>query len=66
MEGFAATLRALAQDNRLSEAEYLAGRDIVVSFNAMVRAARRQEPGTLSQQAMSLLVSKGVLSDGGK
>ncbi len=66
MEGFAATLRALAQDNRLTEAEYLAGRDIVVSFNGMVRAARRQEPGTLSQQAMSLLVSKGVLSESNK
>lgn len=66
MEGFAATLRALGQDNRLTEEEYLAGRDIVVAFNSAVRESRRLEPGTLSQRAMSLLIDKGVLSENDK
>jgi predicted acylesterase/phospholipase RssA len=61
MEGFAATAHALNKAYRLTEDQYLKGRDIVVAFNQLVLQSRKAPAGILSTRTAALLKAKGAL-----
>lgn len=63
MEGFAATVDALNKGYRLSEEQYLRGRDIVTAFSTLCVSLRKKPDGELSRQIEALLAESGVLAD---
>lgn len=63
MQGFAATVDALNKGYKLTEEQYLRGRDVVTAFNTLCVSLRKKPEGELSQQIEALLAESGVLED---